>query len=58
VLPIDDKLRKLIIGRHGSKEILAQARHDGMMTLREAALRKLGKGLTTFEEVLRVTVEG
>jgi general secretion pathway protein E len=58
VLTVDDKIRKLLIARAGSKEILAQARNDGMMTLREAALKKLGKGLTTFEEVLRVTVEG
>jgi general secretion pathway protein E len=58
VLVVDDKIRKLIIGRAGSKDILAQARNDGLMTLREAALRKLGKGQTSFEEVLRVTVEG
>lgn len=57
VLPVDDKIRKLIIARAGSKEIMAQARNDGLMTLREAALKKLGKGLTSFEEVLRVTVE-
>lgn len=58
VLVVDDKIRKLIIGRSGSKDVLKQARNDGMMTLREAALKKLGKGLTSFEEVLRVTVEG
>jgi general secretion pathway protein E len=58
VLPVDDKIRKLVISRSGSKEILAQARNDGLMTLREAALKKLGKGITSFEEVLRVTVEG
>jgi general secretion pathway protein E len=57
VLVVDDKIRKLVIGRAGSKEILGQARNDGLMTLREAALKKLGKGLTSFEEVLRVTVE-
>lgn len=57
VLHVDDKIRKLIIARAGSKEIMAQARNDGLMTLREAALKKLGKGLTSFEEVLRVTVE-
>jgi general secretion pathway protein E len=57
VLVVDDKIRKLVVGKAGSKEILAQARNDGLMTLREAALKKLGKGLTTFEEVLRVTVE-
>jgi general secretion pathway protein E len=57
VLVVDDKIRKQIIAKAGAKEILAQARNDGLMTLREAALKKLGKGLTTFEEVLRVTVE-
>jgi general secretion pathway protein E len=57
VLVVDDKIRKLIIAKAGAKEILTQARNDGLMTLREAALKKLGKGLTTFEEVLRVTVE-
>jgi general secretion pathway protein E len=58
VLPVDDKIRKLVIARSGAKEIMAQARNDGLMTLREAALKKLGKGVTSFEEVLRVTVEG
>jgi general secretion pathway protein E len=57
LLVVDDKIRKLVIAKSGSKEILAQARNDGLLTLREAALKKLGKGLTTFEEVLRVTVE-
>ena len=57
VLEIDDKIRKLIVGRAGSKEIHAQAKNDGLMTLREAALKKLGKGITSFEEVLRVTVD-
>jgi general secretion pathway protein E len=57
VLTVDDKIRKLVIGRAGSREILNQARNDGLITLREAALRKLGKGMTTVEEVLRVTVE-
>jgi general secretion pathway protein E len=57
VLTVDDKIRKLVIGRSGAREIMNQARNDGLITLREAALRKLGKGLTTVEEVLRVTVE-
>ena len=57
VLQVDDKIKKLVIGRAGAREIMTQARNDGLVTLREAALRKLGKGLTTVEEVLRVTVE-
>ena len=58
VLEVDDKIRKLIRAGADAKEILKQARQDGMMTLREAAIRKLAKGLTSFEEVARVTVEG
>lgn len=57
VLVIDDKIRKLIVGRSSSKEILKQARNDGLMTLREAAIKKLAKSQTSFDEVLRVTVE-
>ncbi len=57
VLEIDDKLRKLIIAKSSSKEVMKQARHDGLMTLREAAIKKLAKGITSFEEVLRVTTE-
>ncbi|MBN2192106.1 MAG: Flp pilus assembly complex ATPase component TadA [Polyangiaceae bacterium] len=57
VLAIDDKLRKLVSTRAGAKDLLRQARQDGLVTLRDAAVRKLAKGLTSFEEVLRVTVE-
>ena len=57
VLAVDDKIWKLVIARSAAKDILAQAKHDGLMTLREAAIKKLGKGLTSFEEVLRVTRE-
>jgi general secretion pathway protein E len=58
VLEVDDKVRKLIAQRGSSKDIMKQARQDGMMTLREGAIRKLAKGTTSFEEVVRVTVEG
>jgi len=57
VLPVDDKIRKLIVGKSSSKDILKQARNDGMMTLRESAIKKLAKGVTSFDEVLRVTVD-
>jgi general secretion pathway protein E len=33
------------------------ARKDGMVTLRESAIKKLLKGTTTYQEVLRVTWE-
>jgi general secretion pathway protein E len=57
VLEIDDKIRKLIVGKTSAKDILKQARHDGLLTLRESAIKKLARGTTSFEEVLRVTTE-
>jgi len=45
------------VAKASSKEIVKQARRDGLMTLREAAIKKLAKGVTSFEEVLRVTTE-
>ncbi|MCU0694470.1 MAG: Flp pilus assembly complex ATPase component TadA, partial [Polyangiaceae bacterium] len=56
VLEVDDKIRKLVTAGVSSKEIMKQARQDGLLTLREAAIRKLAKGLTSFDEVVRLTV--
>jgi general secretion pathway protein E len=58
VLPVDDKIRKLIIARAPARDIMKQAKNDGLMTLRESAIKKLARSETTFDEVLRVTVEG
>ena len=57
VLEVDDKIRKLIVAKSSSSEIVKQARRDGLLTLREAAIKKLAKGATSFDEVLRVTTE-
>jgi len=57
VMEVDDKIRRLLVAHSNAKEIAKQARQDGLLTLREAAIRRLAKGMTSFEEVLRVTVE-
>jgi general secretion pathway protein E len=57
VLEVDDKIRKLIVGKSSAKDVMKQARHDGLLTMREAAIKKLARGDTSFEEVLRVTTE-
>jgi general secretion pathway protein E len=36
-------------------ELITMARNSGLRTLREAAVRKLAMGLTTFDEVMRMT---
>jgi len=54
-LPIDDKIRDMIIERKTSDQIKEYAISKGMKTLRENAIEKFISGLTTLEEVLRIT---
>lgn len=56
VMPVDDEMRGLIENDANSIELEKAALRKGMISLREAALRKLEAGLTTFEEVVRETV--
>ncbi len=56
VMPIDEELRGLIETDANSIQIEEAAMKKGMVNLRESALRKLERGLTTFEEVVRETV--
>ncbi len=55
VLEMNDHLRELVMARATAKEIRMQALKAGMITLRESAVRKVLAGLTTIEEMLRVT---
>ncbi|MFA5276302.1 MAG: ATPase, T2SS/T4P/T4SS family [Candidatus Omnitrophota bacterium] len=55
ILLLSAKIRELILERAQEHVIKAQARKEGMITLREDGLRSVFKGLTTLEEILRVT---
>jgi general secretion pathway protein E len=55
ILALDDRLRTLIAQRAPLAEIKAEARRQGTQSLREAALQLARAGLTTLEEVARVT---
>lgn len=57
VLAVDDVIRDLIVKRASSLEIKTYAISKGMTTLREDALKKSCQGLTTLDEVMRVTAE-
>jgi type IV pilus assembly protein PilB len=57
ILLFDERLRDLVVERAASSEIEAAARAAGFMTLGQDALLKALVGLTTMEEVLRVTAE-
>ena len=56
VLPIDDEIRELVMQRATVREIKDKAVSLGMRTLREDGLQKVQKGITTIDEVLRVTL--
>jgi type IV pilus assembly protein PilB len=57
ILLIDDDIRSMIIKRAPSDDIKAHAISKGMHLLRENAFKKCLMGLTTIEEVLRITTE-
>jgi general secretion pathway protein E len=56
-LVVDDAIRKLVMQHATSSEIEREARARGMRTMYEDGLAKALAGLTTIEEVLRVTEE-
>jgi type IV pilus assembly protein PilB len=57
VMPVSREMRDLIISNATTAELCKAARDQGMRTLREAGLAKVIEGVTTVEEVLRVTSE-
>jgi len=55
VLPISKAIQELILEKKSGNVILEQALKEGMLTLKQDGYLKVLKGLTTIEEVLRVT---
>jgi type IV pilus assembly protein PilB len=55
IMPISEAIRECILNGASSAEIKRQAIKDGMMTLRASGIIRLREGITTVEEVLRVT---
>jgi general secretion pathway protein E/type IV pilus assembly protein PilB len=56
LLVVSDALRAMIHAGAGATRLRAQARQEGMRTLREDGVRKIIAGLTTVEEVVSLTV--
>ncbi len=57
-LVMSDPLRRLVMQRADAGDIERQARAEGMRTMYEDGIAKAVAGITTLEEVLRVTQEG
>lgn len=57
ILLMTDEVRKLVIERKDASSIKNLALTQGMRTLRDDGWRKMKEGITTLEEVLRVSQE-
>lgn len=57
LLIISEEIKRLITRKASSEEIKIKAREEGMRFLNEDGLDKARRGMTTIEEVLRVTEE-
>ena len=56
LLIVDDSIRQLILAKSTAQKIRDFSRSQGMTTLREDGWKKVATGITTVEEVLRVTL--
>jgi general secretion pathway protein E len=55
VLDLNERFKARIAAGEGLAGLLAAAREDGLVTLREVAVRKMLEGTTTYEEVVAMT---
>jgi type IV pilus assembly protein PilB len=55
VMPISPALARMILDRRSADDIREKAVEEGMLTLRQDGIRKVQKGITTIEEILRET---
>ncbi len=53
ILRVTSEVAKMIMDRKPSHEIVAQAKEEGFITMKEDGLKKVKAGLTTVEEVMR-----
>jgi general secretion pathway protein E len=57
MLDVGRRVRTLINEGKDANEIHHAGRIEGMEPLRDAAVRKLADGITTYEEIVRVTAD-
>ena len=56
VMTMSERLREIVLNGGSTDDIRRQAVEEGMLSLRESALRKALLGVTSLEEVMRVTM--
>jgi general secretion pathway protein E len=55
LMPVTPRISRLISDKSDSLTIKREALNDGMLSLREYGIKKLGRGDTTYEEVISAT---
>jgi type IV pilus assembly protein PilB len=55
VMAMGERIKEMVVSGAAEAEIAGVAREEGMLTLREDGVGKVRSGLTSLEEVLRVT---
>ena len=55
VMPLTTRIARLVESRSSAAEVRREALNDGMLTLREYGIKKLGRGEITYEEILAGT---
>jgi type II secretory ATPase GspE/PulE/Tfp pilus assembly ATPase PilB-like protein len=56
-MELNDEIRRLIMKNADAIDITNAARRNGMLSLREDGWNKVANGITTADEVMRVTQE-
>ena len=57
MMELNDDMRRRIMNNEDAGALTQAARRNGMRTLREDGWQKIRQGLTTVDEVMRVTQE-
>jgi len=57
VMPVSEEMRRLVMEGRNAMDLGDQARREGIPDLRESGIRKVKQGVTSLEEVNRVTQE-
>jgi len=57
ILKMNNEIRKLVHQQAGTEKLVQAAQKQKMITMREDGFLKAQKGITTLEEILRVTSE-
>ncbi len=54
-MPYSENIQKMTTAKANFETIRTRAKKEGMVSLRQNAIRKMLDGITTHQEVLRVT---